>query len=71
MIIYETKVRTRLELKLFLSKLERAGFRWRSGSSPLEYHMIVDSLPAWIEITDEKKIVWGVRPVPKERWYRF
>lgn len=71
MIIYETRVRTRLELRVLFEKLKKAGFKWKSGIDLLTYIDIVDYFPAWIEITDTKKVVWGESLVPKEMWWRF
>ena len=71
MIIDEVKVKTKLELKILFTKLDKEGYTWYSGKNLLEYIGIArfcDYDPMYLQITNTKKVLWNTCPLPRCDW---
>ena len=73
MIISEVKVKTRLELKVLFTKLDREGYTWYSGKNLLEWMNIAmfSNDGAYLQITDTKRVLWNTCPLPRSEWSKW
>ena len=70
MIIAEVKVKTMPELKLLFTKLDKEGYTWYSGKNLLKWINIAifSNDGAYFQITDTKKVLWNICPLPRCEW---
>ena len=63
MIVAEVKVKTKPELKVLFTKLDREGYTWYSGKNLLEWINIAEfsSEGVYLQITDTKRVLWKRR----------
>ena len=70
-IIAEKKINSGVDERIFLERMERAGYKWASDIKPTEWRPIRDSefvIPYYIHIWSSKELTWRSISSPPEDW---